>query len=133
MILNGVNWKEKNLSNTNPIKPRRGEVWNVNLDLTVGPEIQKIRRAVVISSDSIGHLPIKWVFPIIEWEDQFSGNIWQIRIKPNDINGLKQVSAVDTLQIRMVDVIRFLRRRGRLNVTLMEEITAATAAIIEYK
>ncbi len=125
--------------NTNPplvterTNPRWGEVWDVNFDPTVESEIQKVRSVVVISSDSIGHLPIKWVFPITDWEDQFSGSIWHVLIKPNDINGLKQVSAVDTLQICMVDVIRFLSRRGGLNATLMQEITAAIAAIIEYE
>ena len=133
MILNGVNWKEKNLSNTNPIKPRRGEVWNVNLDLTVGPEIQTVCPAVVISSDSIGDLPIKWVLPITVWKDQFSGNIWHIRIKPNHTNGLTNVSVVDTLQIRGMTVKRFISRRGRLNATLIDEITAMIAAITEYK
>ena len=133
MILNGVNWKEKNLSNTNPIKPRRGEVWNVNLDLTVGPEIQTVCPAVVISSDSIGDLPIKWVLPITVWKDQFSGNIWHIRIKPNDTNGLTKVSAVDTLQLRGMTVKRFISRGGRLNATLINEITAMIAAITEYK
>ena len=119
--------------NTNSLNPHWGEIWDVNFDPTVESEIQKVRNVVVISSDSIGHLPIKWVFPIIDWEDQFSGNIWHVLIKPNGINGLKQISVVDTLQICMVDVIRFLRRRGRLNATLMQEIIAATAAIIEYK
>ena len=119
--------------NTNPLNPRWGEVWDVNFDPTIGAEIQKIRPAVVISSDGVGQLPIKLVSPIIGWQDRFSRNIWYGLIKPNDINGLKQVSVVDTLQICMVDVIHFLRRRGRLNATLMQEITAAIAAIIEHE
>ena len=133
MILNGVNWKEKNLSNTNPIKPRRGEVWNVNLDLTVGPEIQTVCPAVVISSDSIGALPTRVILPIIDWKDLFSENFWHISIKSNDTNGLTKTSVVDTMQIRGMAVKRFISRRGRLNATLMEEIVAATAAIFEYK
>ena len=121
------------MSNTNPIKPRRGEVWNVNLDLTVEPEVQTVCPAVVISSDSIEDLPIKWVLPITVWKDQFSGNIWHIRIKPNHTNGLTNVSVVDTLQIRGMTVKRFISRRGRLNATLIDEITAMIAAITEYK
>ena len=133
MILNGANLKEATLSNTNPIKPRRGEIWSVIFDPTFESEIQNICPAVVISSDSIGALPIKWVLPIIIWKDQFLGNIWHIQIKPNDTNGLTKVSAVDALQIRGMDVKRFISRRGRLNATLIDEITAMIAAITEYK
>lgn len=121
------------MSNTNPPNPRRGEVWDVNFDPTIGSEIRKIRPAVVISSDGIGRLPIKLVSPITGWQPQFSRNIWHVRIGPNRTNGLTKVSAVDTLQIRGVDVRRFISRRGRLNTTLMEEIAAAIAAIIEYE
>ena len=44
--------------------PKRGEIWLVNLDPTVGAEIQKTRPAIVISSDYIGKLPLKLVVPI---------------------------------------------------------------------
>ena len=121
------------MSNTNPIKPCRGEVWDVNFDPTVRAKIQKVCPVVVISSDSIGALPIKWVLPIIGWKDQFSGNIWHVTIKPNDANGLTKVSVVDTLHIQKVTVSRFVRKRGQLNAKLMDEIVAAIAAIIEHK
>lgn len=47
--------------------PKRGEVWNVNFDPSVGAEIRKIRPAVVISSDAVGRLPIKIVVPATEF------------------------------------------------------------------
>ncbi len=119
--------------NTNPPNPRRGEVWDLNFDPTIGAEIQKIRPAVVISSDRVGHLPIKLVAPITGWQNRFLRNVWHVRIEPSGINGLTKISAVDTLQIRGVDVKRFISRRGRLNTTLMQEITAVIAAIIEYE
>ena len=125
--------------NTNPplvterTNPRRGEVWDLNFDPTIGAEIQKIRPAVVISSDRVGHLPIKLVAPITGWQDRFLRNIWHLRIEPSGVNGLTKTSAVDTLQIRGVDVKRFISKRGRLSATLMQEITAAIVAIIEYE
>ncbi|MDB9317343.1 type II toxin-antitoxin system PemK/MazF family toxin [Nodularia spumigena] len=45
----------------NPDLPKRGEIWLVNFDPTVGAEIKKVRPAVVISSDSVGKLPIKLI------------------------------------------------------------------------
>ena len=121
------------LSKTNPPNPRRGQVWNVDFNPAKGTELQKIRPAVVISSDGIGRLPIKLVAPVTGWQEHFFGNIWHVRIDPNRTNGLAKVSSVDTLQIRGVDVRRFIRQRGRLNATLMEEITAAIAVIIEFQ
>ena len=118
------------MSNTNPLTPQRGEIWDVNFDPTVGSEIQKIRPAVVISSDSVGILPIKLVAPITGWQDYFEENIWHVQVEHNNTNGLKKDSAVDVMQIRSVDVKRFIRRRGRLDAILMEEIIAAVTAVI---
>lgn len=50
----------------NPDLPKRGEIWLVNFDPTVGAEIKKVRPAVVISSDSVGKLPIKLIAPITD-------------------------------------------------------------------
>jgi len=43
---------------TNSEIPKRGEIWLVNFDPTVGSEIKKIRPAVIISSDAAGKLQI---------------------------------------------------------------------------
>ena len=121
------------MSSTIPPNPRRGEVWDVDFDPTIGAEIQKQRPAVVISIDSVGRLPIKLVAPFTGWQPKFSRNIWLVNVKPNKINGLKKESAVDTLQIKSVDTQRFVKKRGRLTSTLMDEIGAAIAAIIDYQ
>ena len=46
--------------------PKVGEIWLVNLDPTVGAEIQKTRSAIVISFDYVGKLPLKLVVPITD-------------------------------------------------------------------
>jgi mRNA interferase MazF len=67
----------------NPELPKRGEIWLVNFDPTVGAEIKKLRPAVVISSDSVGKLPIKLIAPITDWKTYFSANFWHVKIEPN--------------------------------------------------
>ncbi len=37
--------------------PKRGEIWLVNLEPTIGAEIKKTRPTIIISSDVIGKLP----------------------------------------------------------------------------
>ncbi|MFM6026183.1 MAG: type II toxin-antitoxin system PemK/MazF family toxin [Dolichospermum sp.] len=44
-----------------------------------------MRPAVVISSDSVGRLPIKLIAPITDWKTYFSSNFWHVKIEPNSI------------------------------------------------
>ncbi len=113
-------------------KPKRGEVWRVNFDPTVGTEIKKTRPAVVISSDAVGKLPIKLVAPITDWKDYFEENLWDVKVEPDDENGLSKVSAIDTLQLRGMDVKRFVEKLGNIDKVTLEEILLAVAIVIEY-
>jgi mRNA interferase MazF len=72
--------------------PKRGEIWLVNLDPTIGSEIQKTRPAVVISSDFIGKLPIKLVVPVTDWKASFASDLWHISLESNSQNGLTKIS-----------------------------------------
>ena len=38
---------------------KRGEVWQINLDPTVGSEIRKTRPAVIVNDDAVGVLPLR--------------------------------------------------------------------------
>ena len=113
--------------------PRRGEIWDVNFDPTIGTEIQKKRPAVVVNVNSIRHLKIRLIAPITSWKKEYAGKIWIVNIKPDAFNGLSWESAVDTMQIKGADVQRFIRQRGKLNTAQMDDITAAIAAIIGYQ
>ena len=116
----------------NSDKPKRGEIWRVNFDPTVGTEIRKTRPAVVVSSDAVGRLPIKLVAPITDWKDYFSDNLWHVKIEPNRENGLSKTSAVDALQIRGMDTQRFIEKLGEVEETILEEILLAIVSVIEY-
>ena len=104
----------------------------LNLDQTVGAEIQKTRPVVVVSSDAIGVLPVKLVAPLTEWKDYLARNVWHVKVTPDSMNGLEKTSAVDTLQLRGVDVQRFIRKLGSVSPAIMRSITAAIAGVIEY-
>ncbi|WP_310426440.1 type II toxin-antitoxin system PemK/MazF family toxin [Chamaesiphon sp. VAR_48_metabat_135_sub] len=116
---------------TNSVSPQRGEVWLVNFDPTLGTEIQKIRPAVVISSNEIGVLPIKLVAPITDWKDRYFRNLWHVRIDPTVDNGLSKSSSVDTLQLRGVDTQRFIKKLGVLSSDEIAVITIAIVTVIE--
>lgn len=44
----------------------RGEVWLVNLNPTIGAEMQKTRPAVIVNDDAIGILPLKVIVPVTD-------------------------------------------------------------------
>ena len=121
------------MSKTNPINPRRGEVWDVILESNAGSETQHSQPAVVVSSDLVNDLVKRLVVLITPWEDRFSGITWIVSIKPTDGNGLANVSAADTMEIHGVNVNHFIRRRGRLSANDIEEIIAAFDAVVECK
>lgn len=112
--------------------PKRGDIWLANFDPTLGAEIKKIRPAVVVSSDSVGKLPLKLAAPLTDWKEYSAGNIWHVRIQPDVENGLTKVSAVDVLQLRSMDIQRFIRKIGEISTTNVEEIIRAIAVIVEY-
>jgi mRNA interferase MazF len=113
-------------------QPKRGEVWQIDLDPTVGVEMRKVRPVVVISSDAAGRLPIKLVAPITGWDARYSGSFWLVKVNPSVGTGLSKTSAVDLLQSRGVDVSRFKKKLGRLDAAIMEEIAIAMAALVEH-
>jgi mRNA interferase MazF len=114
------------------VTPRRGEIWDINLDPTRGQEIQKTRPAVVISSDALGKLRLKIIVPVTEWQAAFAGNPWHVQIKPIASNGLTKDSAADALQVRSVAFERFIKKRGRVTQLEMEEIIQALGAVVEF-
>ena len=82
--------------------PRRGDVYLVHFDPTVGHEIQKTRPAVVVQNDiSNRYSPITIVAAI---SSQFSDPPFprEVVIEPGD-SGLLKRSAVILNQIRSVD------------------------------
>ncbi|PZV17658.1 MAG: PemK family transcriptional regulator [Leptolyngbya sp.] len=115
------------------MNPKRGEIWLVNLDPTIGSEIKKTRPVVIVNSDLIGKLPLKWVVPMTDWKTYFASNIWHVYIEPTEENGLSKPSAADVLQLRSVDARCFVRRLGVLPIADLQEVVLAIAAIIEYQ
>jgi mRNA interferase MazF len=115
-----------------PETPKRGKIWLVNFDPTIGAEIRKSRPAVVISSNAVGKLPIKLIAPITDGKSYFTQNFWHIKIEPNTTNGLTKIFAIDALQIRGVDLQRFIQKLGNADSSKMQEISIAIPTILEY-
>jgi mRNA interferase MazF len=109
---------------------RRGEIWLINLDPTIGAEIKKTRPAVIVNEDAIGVLPLRVIVPITAWKDRYGVAPWMVRLEPDEENGLDKPSTADAFQVRSVAQERFVRRLGSLSVKMMQEITTALAVVL---
>jgi mRNA interferase MazF len=110
----------------------RGEIWLINLDPTIGAEIQKIRPVVIVSSDAIGTLPLRVIVPITDWKERYRQAPWMVQVSPDNENGLSKLSAADTFQIRSVSTSRFVHRLGKLSPIKIDSIITAIGLVIEY-
>lgn len=110
---------------------RRGDIWLVSLNPTKGHEMQKCRPCVVISQDTLHHLPLKIICPITEWQEKYSVSHWHITLESNSSTGLNKRSLVDSFQIRCIDEKRFIKRIGVVNEEELLDIVSAVALIID--
>lgn len=110
---------------------RRGELWLINLDPTIGAEMRKSRPAVVVNDDAIGTLPLKVVVPVTDWKDRYAVAPWLVRLDPDERNRLVKSSAADTFQVRSVSRERLVRKTGELSDVKMSEIGLALAMVLK--
>src|ERR1019366_4741658 len=103
--------------------PRRGEIYLVSLDPTVGHEIRKTRPAVVIQNKvSNRYSPITIVAAS---SSQFGDPPHPREIPSSPISGLTKPSAVILNQIRSVDRKRLVKRLGAGNAATMRRVGEA--------
>ncbi len=96
---------------------RRGEIWLVSLDPTVGSEIKKSRPCVIVSPPELNqHLRTVIVAPMTS-----KGFAAPFRV-PVTHAGTKGLVVLD--QVRTVDKIRLVKRLGALNTKTLATVLA---------
>src|SRR5712671_3595090 len=109
---------------TRLISPRRGEVYLVNVDPTIGAEIQKIRPALILQNDIANrHSSITIVAAITS---QFEAPLYptEVLIRVRE-GGLTVDSVVLLNQIRSLDKQRLVRRLGAIQQATMDQVERA--------
>lgn len=105
--------------------PKRGEVYFVNFDPTLGSEIQKTRPALVLQNDfSNRYSPITIVAAITSKYGE--GQLYPTEVLVLAPQGGLSVSSVVLLnQIRSIDRLRLVRRLGRVTPETMRKVDRA--------
>jgi mRNA interferase MazF len=108
---------------------KQGEIWLINLDPTIGAEIQKTRPAVIVNDNLLGKLPLKIIVPITDWKDKYALAPWMIRLEPDRYNHLSKISAADCFQVRSVSEQRFVNKLGHINLESLDEIKTGLSKV----
>jgi mRNA interferase MazF len=109
---------------TTLVRPRRGEVYLVNFDPTLGAEIRKTRPALIVQNDIANrHSAITIVAAITS---QFDQPLYptEVLISPPE-GGLRADSVALLNQIRSIDKQRLVRRLGTLKPETMDRVDHA--------
>jgi mRNA interferase MazF len=106
------------------IRPKRGEIYVVNFDPTVGAEIKKTRPALVLQNDIANrHSPITIVAAITS---KYDATLYptEVLVKPPE-GGLTTNAVVLLNQIRSIDKGRLIKRLGLLKPATMQKVDRA--------
>jgi mRNA interferase MazF len=104
--------------------PKRGEVYLVNFDPTIGAEIKKTRPALIIQNDVANqYSPVTIVAAITS---QFDEDIYPTEVLlPAKEGGLATDSVALLNQIRSIDKQRLIKRLGTVKPLTLIEINKA--------
>ncbi|MCY4586758.1 MAG: type II toxin-antitoxin system PemK/MazF family toxin [Bryobacterales bacterium] len=107
------------------IRPKRGDIYLVNFDPTLGAEIRITRPALILQND-IGNKfsPVTIVAAI---SSKFDEPLYptEVLISAKALTGLAIDSVVLINQIRTVDKKRLVKQLGTLSAAKMEEVNQA--------
>ena len=103
--------------------PRRGEIYLVSFDPTIGHEIQKTRPAIVIQNDIGNRLsPVTIVAAITS---RVTPHPVKVMVSPTKGNGLSVLSAIHLAQIRTVDRVRLVKKLGSVDADILRRVDEA--------
>lgn len=104
--------------------PRRGEIYLVSFDPTLGAEIKKTRPALIVQNDVANRSsPITIVAAITS---QVELSLYPTEVLIRAVEGGLAVDSVILLnQIRSIDRRRLVRRLGKLNPEIMGRVNQA--------
>ena len=112
---------------------KKGEIYWVNLDPTIGDEIKKRRPVIILNAGHHKYLKLAIVVPITAWNPQWEKNPFFVSLEPNSTNRLQKKSAVDCFQIRAISHKRFMEKIGDIPTNKIHLIKKSIALILDIE
>jgi len=107
------------------ITVRRGDIFLVSFDPTVGHEIRKTRPALVIQNDVGNKYSSLTIVAAITSTLSLTPYPVEVVIDPSSVTGLNARSAIRLDHIRTIDRQRLIKRLGRAGLAAMERVDGA--------
>ena len=98
---------------------KQGEIWQINLDPTIGSEMKKMRPCIILNNNMIGKLELKVIAPITDFKEHYRDIPWMVIVEPNSKNGLKKISSIDLFQVRSLSQKRLIKKIGFVNSDIL--------------
>jgi len=99
---------------------KQGEIWQINLDPTMGSEMKKVRPCIILNNDMVGKLPLKVIAPLTDFKEHYRAVPWMVIIEPTPQNGLQKRSAIDLFQVRSLSEKRLIKRLGIVDREILD-------------
>jgi len=110
---------------TLPLYPRRGEIWDVNWSPGRGAEQQGTRPALIIQNDR-GNSSASYPLTIVASMSRTERDLpLHVRIAPSEENGLTDFTDVKCEQLMTIEKSRLIRRRGSINSEELSRVDTA--------
>lgn len=112
---------------------KRGMIIDMNLDPTLGSEINKTRPCVIVTNNIYNQrVPVIQVVPITAWSEKKAQILTNVTINPTTKNGLDKKSIADCLQTRPIDHrARLVAVRGEIAQGVLHQIDEALKKIFD--
>jgi mRNA interferase MazF len=108
--------------------PKRGDVWLLDFDPTIGHEQAGRRPALVLSVDTFNQAPPKLVIAVPLTTTQ-RNHPWHVRVDPPE-GGLRAVSFAMCEQVRSLSQERFVARWGTVSPSVVAQVARIVRAMI---
>jgi mRNA interferase MazF len=110
---------------------KQGEIWQVNLDPTIGSEMKKSRPCIILNNDMIGKLALKIIAPLTDFKEHYTLVPWMVTIEPNEHNGLSKKSSIDLFQVRSLSQKRLAHKVGVVEEDILEACKSALSVVFD--
>ncbi len=110
---------------------KQGDIYLINLDPTIGSEMQKTRPCIILNNNTIGKLALKIIAPITDFKTHYDSVPWMVTLEPDTNNGLTKTSSIDLFQIRSVSEKRLVKKMGFTNDATLNACIDALSIVFE--
>jgi len=110
---------------------KQGEIWQVNLDPTIGSEMKKSRPCIILNNDMIGKLALKIIAPLTDFKEHYTLVPWMVTIEPNVENGLSKKSSIDLFQVRSLSQKRLAHKVGCVDDDILKACKSALNIVFD--